>query len=74
MKLGTHVPDGQRRKPIDIEVGRSKVKVTLSIHMLATRLSRDTDFLIMITLFRILSISIGYIYISNKPCLYCNTD
>ena len=38
MKLGTHMPDGERRKPIDIEVCRSTVKVTLSIHMFATRL------------------------------------
>ena len=32
MKLGTHMPDGERRKPIDIEVCtcRSKVKVTPS--------------------------------------------
>ena len=30
MKLGTHMPDGERRKPIDIEVCRSKVKVTTS--------------------------------------------
>ena len=30
MKLGTHMPDGQRRKPIDIEVCRTKVKVTTS--------------------------------------------
>ena len=27
-KLGTHMPDGRRRKPIDIEVCRTKVKVT----------------------------------------------
>jgi type VI protein secretion system component Hcp len=26
MKLGTHMPDGERWKPIDIEVCRSKVK------------------------------------------------
>ena len=31
MKLGTHMPDGERRKPIDIEVCRSKVKVTKMI-------------------------------------------
>jgi hypothetical protein len=30
MKLGTHVPDGERRKPIDNEVCRIKVKVTTS--------------------------------------------
>ena len=30
MKLGTHMPDCERRKPIDIEVCRSKVKVTTS--------------------------------------------
>ena len=29
-KLGTHMPDGRRRKPIDIEVCRTKVKVTTS--------------------------------------------
>jgi hypothetical protein len=48
MKLGTHMPDGERRKPIDIEVCRSKVKVTLSIHMFTTRLLHlwcITDFL-----------------------------
>jgi hypothetical protein len=28
MKLGTHMPDGERRKLIDIEVCRAKVKVT----------------------------------------------
>jgi hypothetical protein len=27
MNLGTHMPDGERRKPIDIEVCRSKTKV-----------------------------------------------
>jgi hypothetical protein len=42
MKLGRHMPDGERRKPIDIEVCRSKVKVTLSIHVFATRLSHLT--------------------------------
>jgi hypothetical protein len=30
MKLGTHVPDGERRNPIDNEVCRTKVKVTTS--------------------------------------------
>ena len=30
MKLGTHMPDGERRQPIDIEVCRTKVKVTIS--------------------------------------------
>jgi hypothetical protein len=30
MKLGTPVPDGERRKPIDNEVCRTKVKVTTS--------------------------------------------
>jgi hypothetical protein len=30
MKLGTHVPDGERRKPIDNEVSSTKVKVTTS--------------------------------------------
>jgi hypothetical protein len=30
MKLGTHMPDGERRKPIDIEVCRTMVKVTTS--------------------------------------------
>jgi hypothetical protein len=30
MKLGTHVSDGERRKPIDIEDCRIKVKVTTS--------------------------------------------
>jgi len=30
MNLGTHMPDGERRKPINIEVCRSKVKVTTS--------------------------------------------
>jgi hypothetical protein len=30
MKLDTHMPGGERRKPIDIEVCRSKVKVTTS--------------------------------------------
>jgi hypothetical protein len=30
MKLGTHMPDGERRKRIDNEVCRTKVKVTTS--------------------------------------------
>jgi hypothetical protein len=30
MNLGTHMPDGERRKPIDIEVCRSKVKFATS--------------------------------------------
>ena len=30
MKLGTHMPDGDRRKPGDHEVYRTKVKVTTS--------------------------------------------
>jgi hypothetical protein len=28
MNLGTHMPGGERRKPIDIEDRRTKVKVT----------------------------------------------
>jgi hypothetical protein len=48
MNLGTYMPDVERRKPIAIEVCRSKVNVTLSIHMFATRLSHlwcVTDFI-----------------------------
>ena len=30
MKLGTHMPGGERRKSIDFDVCRSKVKVTTS--------------------------------------------
>jgi len=30
MKLGIHMPDDERRKPIDIEVCRTKIKVTTS--------------------------------------------
>ena len=30
MNLGTHMPDGERRKSIDIEVCRSKVKIITS--------------------------------------------
>jgi hypothetical protein len=30
MNLGTHMPDGKRRKPVGIEVCRTKVKVTTS--------------------------------------------
>jgi hypothetical protein len=30
MKLGTHMPEGERRKPIDNDVCRTKVKVTTS--------------------------------------------
>jgi hypothetical protein len=30
MKLGTHMPGGERRKPIAIEDRRAKVKVTTS--------------------------------------------
>ena len=39
MTLGTNMSGGKRRKHIDIEVCRSKVKVALSIHIIATRLS-----------------------------------
>jgi hypothetical protein len=60
MKLGRHMLDGERRKPIDIEVCRSKVKVTLSIYMFATRLSHlwcvtDFDFYYNITLITLIS-------------------
>ena len=34
MKLGTHMPGGERRKPIDIEDRRTKVKVTLVLNVL----------------------------------------
>jgi hypothetical protein len=30
MKLGTHMPGGERRKPVEIEDRRTKVKVTTS--------------------------------------------
>ena len=30
MNFGTHIPGGESRKPIDIEVRRTKVKVTTS--------------------------------------------
>jgi hypothetical protein len=30
MNIGTHMPDGERRKHVDIEVCRSKVKITTS--------------------------------------------
>jgi hypothetical protein len=30
MKLGTHLPGGERRKPIDIQDHRTKLKVTIS--------------------------------------------
>ena len=30
MNIGTHMPGGERRKPVDIEVCRSKVKITTS--------------------------------------------
>jgi hypothetical protein len=30
MKLGTHMPGGEGRKPIDIEDRKTKVKVTTS--------------------------------------------
>ena len=30
MKLGTHMPGSEKRKPIDIEDRRTKVKVTTS--------------------------------------------
>ena len=30
MNLGTHMPGGDRRKPIDIEDRRAKIKVTTS--------------------------------------------
>jgi hypothetical protein len=32
MKLGTHMPGGERRKLIDIEYRMTKVKVTTSIN------------------------------------------
>jgi hypothetical protein len=59
MKLGTHMPDGERRKPIDIEVCRSKVKVTLSIHMFATRLY--TLLIFYLKIFYELSIIIAFV-------------
>jgi hypothetical protein len=31
MKLGTHMPGGERRKPVEIEDRRTKVKVTTKI-------------------------------------------
>ena len=37
MKLGTHVPDGERRNPIDNEVCRTKVKVTTSKNRIKIR-------------------------------------
>jgi hypothetical protein len=40
MKLGTHIPGGERRKPIDIEDCRTKVKVTTS----KNREKKDTFF------------------------------
>jgi hypothetical protein len=30
MKLGTHMPGGERRKPIDKEVCRTKIKIATS--------------------------------------------
>jgi hypothetical protein len=30
MNLGTHIPGGERRRPIDIEDRRTKIKVTAS--------------------------------------------
>ena len=54
MKLDTHMPDGERRKPIDIEVCRSKVKVTLSIHMFVP------DFLNLLS---------SFVYIFSRSCL-----
>jgi hypothetical protein len=30
MKLGTHKPGGERRKPVDIGDRRTKVKITIS--------------------------------------------
>jgi hypothetical protein len=43
MKLGTHIPGGERRKLIDIEYGRTKVKVTTSKNR--TKTSRRQLFL-----------------------------
>jgi hypothetical protein len=40
MKLGTHMPGGERRKPIDIEDRRTKVKITTS----KNRKKNDTFF------------------------------
>ena len=37
MKLDTHMPDGEKRKPIDIEVCRTKDKVTTSKNRLKIR-------------------------------------
>jgi hypothetical protein len=34
MKLGTHMPDGGRRKPIDIEVCRTNLQTSISIGFL----------------------------------------
>ena len=37
MKLCTHMPDGERRKPIDINDFRTKVKVTISTNRTTIR-------------------------------------
>jgi hypothetical protein len=61
MNLGTHMPNGERRKPIDIEVCRSKA---LSIHMFATRLSQGA----LLIFFHYPSVWQGYIRpLSYKP-------
>jgi hypothetical protein len=42
MNLGTHMPDGERRKPIDIEVYRSKVKVLKHSHKRASNITCES--------------------------------
>jgi hypothetical protein len=37
MNLGTHMPDGERRKPIDIEVCRSKVQINKTNNHLSSQ-------------------------------------
>ena len=51
MKLGKHLPDGERRKPIDNEVCRTKVKVTTI-----------TDFSIIDEMSVVLRVSYFYIF------------
>jgi hypothetical protein len=78
MKLGTHMPDGERRKPIDVEICRTKVKVTTSKNRTKIRYFFPTFcsyqifvlFLEVVTLTFVLqtSISIGFLHSPSGIC------
>jgi hypothetical protein len=74
MKLVTHMPDGERRKRIDIEVCRTKVKVTTSKNRTKIRQNKYLIFALFVedvTLTFVLqtSISIGFLLSPSGMCV-----